>query len=510
MADSLYTQLTDQGIVIPDTSTLQTTVEGEFVNVFGGDIDLSPETPQGRLVEEIVSERAAVLGICAANASQLNPDYATGLFLDAIGSSFNVLRIGATSTRVICLCEGDAGTVIPAGSKAKTTAGDIFYAENSITLPAAGGSYFLSVETGAIPCVFETLTTIVDAVLGWNSIIDTSAAAIGLEQESDGVYRTRIKASRYSGTGFISDVASNLQDVSGILSSFAYDNGESTPVDYDGITIAGNSVVVVADGGTDSDIAQAVFEAKSGGCGYTAIAGAGTVTFSTANPSDTETVTVGGQVYMFKNTMSAAYDVQIGAAYTDTAVNLNAAIMASGTEGVEYFAGTLKNLTVTSTETGAVVTLAGGRYGTVLCSDTATNVASAVTKVPLTVVQSVTDPSYGVAYPVTFNRPEELRTVVDISVRSGSYSGTDLETAVKNAIVSWSIGDVSQVDGLKIGIDVSPYEIASAVTILVPAPYVTECKIQWYGVGSLAATTLEVESFQVARVASADITVNLV
>jgi hypothetical protein len=510
MADELYIQLTDQGIIVPDTSTLQTTVEGEFVSVFGGDIDLSPETPQGRLVEEIVSERAAVLGINAANASQINPNYATGLFLDAHGASYPVVRIGATSTRVTCLCTGDDGTVIPAGTRAKTTAGDIFYAENSITLPAPSGSYFLSVETGSIPCVFETLTTIVDAVLGWNSIIDVSAAAIGLERESDGTYRTRIKASRYTGTGFISDVSSALNGVSGILSSFAYDNGESTPVVYDDITIDGNSVVVVADGGTDADIAQATFESKSGGCGYTAIAGAGTVTFSTANPTDGQTVTVGGQVYIFKSTMAAAYDVQIGAAYTNTAVNLNAAIGVSGTAGVEYYAGTLKNLTVTSTETGAVVTLAGGRYGTVLCSDTAANVISSVTKVPLTVIQSVTDPTYGVAYPVTFNRPEELRTVVDISVRSMGYTGDDLETAVADAIVSWAAGDVSQVDGLKIGTDVSPFEIASAVSILVPSPYVTECKIQWFGIGSLAAVLLEVKSYQVARIAADDITVHIV
>ena len=120
MAENFYTQLTDQGIIQPDTSSILSGVETDFQTAFGADIDLSPETPQGRLAELFAIERAGVLGINAANASQINLDFATGLFLDAIGSNFNVPRIGATSTRVLATVTGTAGTVITAGSLAKT------------------------------------------------------------------------------------------------------------------------------------------------------------------------------------------------------------------------------------------------------------------------------------------------------------------------------------------------------------------------------------------------------
>lgn len=78
-----------------------------------------------------------------------------------------------------------------------------------------------------------------------------------------------------------------------------------------------------------------------------------TVTQSTADLSDGETLTIGTTVYRFKSTMLAAYDVQIGVNVATTLDNLKAAINATGTPGTEYFAGTLAHPTVTATTNGA-------------------------------------------------------------------------------------------------------------------------------------------------------------
>lgn len=58
-----------------------------------------------------------------------------------------------------------------------------------------------------------------------------------------------------------------------------------------------------------------------------------------ATPTDGNTVTIGTTVYEFQATPAAAYDVDSGASAEDSIDNLVAAINASGTEGVEYFAG---------------------------------------------------------------------------------------------------------------------------------------------------------------------------
>jgi len=74
-----------------------------------------------------------------------------------------------------------------------------------------------------------------------------------------------------------------------------------------------------------------------------------TLTSDATNVTDGDTVTIGSIVYRFKDTMLAAYDVQIGASAAITLDNLKAAINASGTPGTEYFAGTAIHPDVTAT-----------------------------------------------------------------------------------------------------------------------------------------------------------------
>lgn len=268
-----YTYITSSGVIVPDTSSVQEQVNQDLLNVFGQDLDLTPETPQGRLSQCLTDYRTNTLAINAQNANQINLRYATGRFLDAIAAFFGLKRRQATSTRVLATVTGIAGTIIPAGTQAQTTAGDVFYVENNITIGQNGTAtgYFLSLEKGAIPCVVGTLTKIVNAVLGWETITNSASAIIGSNQESDTALRIRIENSRYSGISLLRAIKSKLTNVENVKDCWAYDNYTNTSVTYDGITLDPHSIVVVVDGGNNEDIAQAVFEAKTGGTGYTAI-----------------------------------------------------------------------------------------------------------------------------------------------------------------------------------------------------------------------------------------------
>ncbi len=517
MATNYYDYVSEKGIIVPDTGDVLSDVQAEFKSVFP-DMDVeTPETPQGRLIEAMAGERSSAVAFAAANANQLNLDYATGVFLDVIGSFFRVSRVGARSTRVLATLTGTAGTVIPANSLAKTTAGDKFYLETETTIGSGGtaSAYFLSVDLGAIACDTGTLTSIVSAMLGWTAITNGTAAAIGTDEESDTAYRIRIKASRYTGSSFVESIKSELNKIGDLVSSFAYDNGTSSPVVYDGVTIAAHSVFVIADGGADADIAEAIFKTKDAGCAYTAIRAYGTITIS-VQTSDGDTVTVGGatlgKTYRFKNTPAQAYDVQIGSDAEETLTNLFEAINASGTEGVEYYAGTLANPIATATNptaTTVVCTAYFGDYGIEdLLAKVGTNIAVTNTQIEQSVTEQVIDGAYSVEYDVIFNRPQEIQIDVEITVAAQNYSGDDLEADVKAAILSWAAGEVEGVDGLTIGRDVSPFEVASAVSFMVPAPFVSDCKVCLHG-GSPAATTINIDSKSVARVVEGNITVTV-
>lgn len=274
-ANEYYQYISDRGVIVPDVSAVQTDVQNEWISLFGDNLDLTADTPQGRIIEQQTLARQGTIGICALMANQINIDYATGEFLDAIGAFYNTDRIAATSTRVLATVGGVAGTVIAAGSLAVTTAGDVFYSENNITIPARGSTigYFLSQKKGVVPCALNSLNTIRTQTIGWETINNTIPATLGTEQEPDFKYRLRIKKSRYTGTSLIASIEASLNQVDEVLSSFVYDNGNNSPITYRGVTIEPHTVYVCVDGGTDQDVAQAIFNKISAGCGYTGLTG---------------------------------------------------------------------------------------------------------------------------------------------------------------------------------------------------------------------------------------------
>ena len=75
------------------------------------------------------------------------------------------------------------------------------------------------------------------------------------------------------------------------------------------------------------------------------------------NPSDGDTLTLGGKVYRFKNTLAAINDVKIGATATDTALSLKKAINLDGVAGTDYYTGTTANAIYSSTVATTVITL---------------------------------------------------------------------------------------------------------------------------------------------------------
>jgi len=63
---------------------------------------------------------------------------------------------------------------------------------------------------------------------------------------------------------------------------------------------------------------------------------------------DPDTMTIGTTVYRFADAPEQAYDIDMGGSEAQTKLNLVAAINGTGTEGVEYFAGTEEHPTVSA------------------------------------------------------------------------------------------------------------------------------------------------------------------
>lgn len=105
-------------------------------------------------------------------------------------------------------------------------------------------------------------------------------------------------------------------------------------------------------------------EASDGGSVTTGTAATATLTFL-SQVLDGATVTINGQVYTFKNTLSAAYHVKIGANAQSTLENLIQAMDLTGVAGTDYGVGTVAHPTVNANaRVGNVATFYARTAGT--------------------------------------------------------------------------------------------------------------------------------------------------
>lgn len=272
---AIYDYITEKGVIIPDAGEIQTEVENEYKATFGQDLVVTPNTPQGLLIASETQARIAVASNNAALANQINPNVAGGIFLDAILALTGSFRTPATHTRVTATIQGVEGTIIPAGSLASETGtGDNnqFETLEIVTIPAGGSIsdvVFQSVETGPIPCATGTLSVIVSDVLGWETLSASTAPDLGEVTQSDIAARTeRLNTLASQGVSLAEAITSALFNVEGVTSLTFLENIASTTQVIDGVTMVSHSIYTCVNGGTNTDVANALVATKSAGAGY--------------------------------------------------------------------------------------------------------------------------------------------------------------------------------------------------------------------------------------------------
>ena len=267
-----YTYITSSGTVVADTADIKETVQKEFKQALGEDISLEDSTPQGRLIDIETTARAAVVENNALVANLFNVMLSYGIFLDAMLANFGMYREGATASRVSVKITGQKGTVIPSGSQASTSNGIVFYAENDLTIGEDGSvqGTFLSLELGAIACAAGELNKIIDGTFGWETISNIAPAVLGTDRESDAHFKQRfLNSGLFTGKALLENYYSSILGVENVQSAFVYDNYTNDNIIYDTVSILPHSIYCCVDGGTDEDVANAIFAVKSSGCGYT-------------------------------------------------------------------------------------------------------------------------------------------------------------------------------------------------------------------------------------------------
>lgn len=270
MAD--YQYLTSQGVIVPDTSTLRDDVESEYRSVFGQDLDVNPETPQGALITMEIENRDAVVRNNAELANQINPDLAGGIFLDAIWALMGGQRFDATHSFLSQVkFTGIAETIIPKGSQAATLNGDLFETTKTLIIGKDGSvtGDMRAIETGAVECGVGQLNKVASSVLGWETVHNPSNAVLGRDAESDLQSRRRRKQTLAKNTVSVGEaITSALYELEGVRSLSYRENYTDQPMIFDGITLVPHSIYVCVEGGDKEAIARSLLRTKTLGAAF--------------------------------------------------------------------------------------------------------------------------------------------------------------------------------------------------------------------------------------------------
>lgn len=391
MADP-YQYIVSTGVIVPQTEALYAEEQQNFLEIFGTDTIVTPDTPQGVLITALALAKAEEVQNNAAIANQINPNVAGGIFLDAVAALTGIQRTAATRTFVANVTlTGVDGTVIPAGTQAATATGDLFETISGVTIASGTATAdFQSVEFGPIGCGIGALDNVVSNINGWETVTNDVAGVLGQNTQSDQALRAkRNNTLAFQGVALPEAITSSLYNITGVNSIYFQENVAVGTEVINGISMVGHSIWVCVDGGTDLEVAAALLENKSLGCAW------------------------------------------------------------NGTVEVE-----------------------------------------------------LTEPSSGQEYTVKFERPDDIEFLVKVTSPNANTDN------VKTAILAWQAGEINGMDGLKIGTDVSPFEISAAINALYPSTFVSKVEITLASDPMGWSTdVLEIAVDELAFTTSSDITV---
>ena len=269
---------TDNGFEAPSASLVLAGVQADINAAFGGTLNFTTNsgaptnpTPQGQLAQSLASIIDNINATFKLFTNLVDPALNYGRMQDGIGRIYFAERFAAVATSVEVACTGLIGVVIPIGSLVQDSAGNNYAATSSYTIGNTGvvTGQFQAVEEGPIVCPSSSITTIVNAVPGWDSVTNPAAGTTGTNQESSSAFETRRFASvALNSVGWGAALRSSVLAVANVLDCIVLDNPSNTAQTIQGVTLPANGIYIGVVGGNSQSVAQAIYSRKGPGSVY--------------------------------------------------------------------------------------------------------------------------------------------------------------------------------------------------------------------------------------------------
>lgn len=259
--------VTDKGIMTESLNDIINRLESKFKEIYGDDIDLSPDTPDGQMLGVFAQELANCNDVISFCVRMLNPYTSTGRWLTDRALYAGLERRGAKHTYSNNVSiKGDGASLISVGGLLVANSDASRWEVMSITKNSEK-DYSATIRSEQ-PGVFdlpadEELTP--EIVVGVTSIVTTEKSVGGADEESDLELLTRfMKSHSINNFDDRAGVEAQVLSIDDVYQAVVYENFTGQT---DEKCIPGHSINVVVDGGSDNEIAFAILRKKKGGCG---------------------------------------------------------------------------------------------------------------------------------------------------------------------------------------------------------------------------------------------------
>lgn len=257
-------QLNQYGYVTTTYAEKRTALEAVFKNAFGDTLVVEPQTPQGQIIDYVVTLQDNEDKVGLAIFQQLNYRNATGALLSAIAISKGQPRKEGTRAVIDCTFTSSAQPyVIAAGSIFVSTVGNFSFT-NEVDISISNLSQtaqLIAVEQG-LTALVPTNTLSSQAFLASLTNIEIATIQDGTNRESDNNLINRLNTSDIelatNDVDAIYDKLNRLPDTTRVV---VYQNATASVVN--GVPAYGIEANVV--GGLNADIAAIIFNVKASG-----------------------------------------------------------------------------------------------------------------------------------------------------------------------------------------------------------------------------------------------------
>lgn len=267
--------ITPTGLVTKTRAELLAEYTAQYQTIYGPDVNLASDTPDGQMMNIRIQEVLDLLDFVTQVYNSMDPDNAVGRTLDMRvafngiqrqSGTFTITPISITTNQALTLPGLDQAIDIPytvsddAGNEWLLISSEVFSGAETKSL------LFRAAIPGAVLTTPNTITVPVSVILGVTIINNpTTYAVLGINEETDAELKVRrLKSVSISSQGYLPGLIAALENIPDVTTVIVYENDTDT-TDADGIP--SHSIWVIVSGGTDAEIADAIYRKRSAGCG---------------------------------------------------------------------------------------------------------------------------------------------------------------------------------------------------------------------------------------------------